>query len=149
MNEIQQLILKINELNSQFGELNRFPLSEQDILQIKEEIKEKYNKELSTTYIQILQLTNGINFNGVFLYGMDENPSMDIVKCNEDWKPLDGFQNYFFYADSDLYLFVQDKTETYSIRTRDDFETIILETTKATLFFQKILQCALGIDIEI
>lgn len=148
MNEIQQLILKINELNSQFGELNRFPLSEQHILQIKEEIKEKYNKELSTTYIQILQLTNGINFNGVFLYGMDENPSMDIVKCNEDWYSFDDFQDYFFYADSDLYLFVQDKTEAYSIRKRDDFETIILETTDATLFFEKILQCALGIDIE-
>lgn len=149
MNEIQQLILKINELNSQFGELNRFPLSEQNIFWLKDEVNEKYGKLLSNIYIQILQLTNGINFNGVFLYGMDENPSMDIVKCNEDWKRLDGFQNYFFYADSDLYLFVQDKTETYSIRTRDDFETIIFETTEATLFFQKILQCALGIDIEI
>lgn len=149
MNEIQQLILKINELDSQFGELNRFPLSEQNILQIKEEIKEKYCTELPTIYAQILQLTNGINFNGVFLYGIDENPSMDIIKCNEDWHSFDDFQDYFFYADSDLYLFVQDKTETYSIRSRDDFETIILETTEATLFFEKILQCALGIDIEI
>lgn len=148
MRDIQQLILKIIEINSEFGELSRSPLPEQNILELRNKIKKIYGRKLSQTYIEILRLTNGVNFNGVFLYGSDDNPSMDIVKCNEDWHNLEEFQDYFFYADSDMYLFVEDEEEVYTIRGRDDFQTIIFETIDDKLFFEKILQCSLGIDIE-
>jgi hypothetical protein len=48
-----------------------------------------------------------------------------------------------------MYLFVQSlENSLYSFRVRDNFETVILTTDNDELFFQIILECALGEDIE-
>jgi len=69
-----------------------------------------------------------------------------LMDANEDWQYFSGF---IFYADSDLYLFVQSLSEkTFSYRARDDFDRAIFTTASDGLFFEIILRLALGENIE-
>lgn len=149
MEKIKQLVSTIIKIKSDLGyEMNSI-LSSSLINKLEQEVFNRYSKRLPNTYLFILSLTNGINFNGLFFYGNSENPAMDFMASNDAWHKNSNFAQYIFYADSEMYLFTQSLNDNlFSYRYRDDFDTIIYSTTDDKEFFEIILKCALGEDVE-
>ena len=115
----------------------------------------KFN--IPSVFVNILEITNGIDNNGTVLYatertlinGYEDRYIDGLLEANEEWHTSTDFAAYIFYADSEQYLFVQNiQTKLFSFHPRDDFERMLFSTTDEELFFQIILECALGQDIE-
>ncbi len=89
--------------------------SETDI----EEFKQWVNKKLGAKvplqeYIDSLQLVNGVNYDGLYFYGVSpSNTNLDIIFNNSAWYDAEEHQNYLFYAHDDLswYLWNNDSRE--------------------------------------
>lgn len=157
MEKIKQLIEKIRHQNEKYGDTMQPPVSFDEIKILKEQVSKKYNVELSETYTYILSITNGIDNDGTIIYstsknlisGYDDRYISGILDANDDWHKNSNFAQYIFYADSEIYLFVQSLEDNlFSYRYRDDFDTIIYSTTDDKEFFEIILKCALGEDVE-
>ncbi|QIH34540.1 YrhA family protein [Sphingobacterium sp. DR205] len=149
MSKIEKLIDEIIALKKNIGyEINK-PITETQFFELKNYFESLYESGISKFYKEILYLSNGLNFNGLFLYGICDKSNLNLIEANEEWHTNKDFAEYIFYADSEQYLFVQNlQTKLFSFHPRDRFETTLFETTDDELFFQIILECALGEDIE-
>lgn len=149
MKSILALIEKINSIKKEIGYKVEAPISDLELSKLIDEFNNKYGFAPSKVYLQILALSNGINFNGTFFYGVTESNNLDFMDSNLNWESDFEFKKFIFYADSEQYLFVQNiQSKLYSFHSRDNFESMLFSTTDEALFFQIILECALGEDIE-
>lgn len=155
MSNVEILTEKIKqEINDLGGSL--YPMVPLDELkQLANHIKAKYDIDLPDGYKKILGIMDGFNFDGVFLYRgnltatYNSKNLQNILESNEEWQSSEDFENYLFYADSDMYLFVQSlEDKSFSYRPRDSFDHVIYSTTNDELFFEIILKLALGENIE-
>ncbi len=156
--EIKFLIEQLREISEQYGDSLQKSASNKNIEHLNNTIKEMFKIELSPVYQSILLKINGFNENGVFLYGSETNLIQGysdryldgILEANEIWHENDDFSNYLFYAESDLYLFVQSfKNKLYSCHARDSFDDPIFETNDDYEFFEKIFRLAIDDDFHI
>lgn len=149
MKSILALIEKINSIKKEIGYKAEAPISDLELSKFIDQFNNKYGFTPPKAYLQILALSNGINFNGTFFYGVTESNNLDFIDSNLNWESDFEFKNFIFYADSEQYLFVQNiQNKLFSFHSRDNFESILFSTTDEELFFQIILECALGEDIE-
>ena len=149
MKSILALIEKINSIKKEIGYKVEAPISDLELSKFINQFNNKYGFAPPRVYLQVLALSNGINFNGTFFYGVTESSNLDFIDSNLNWESDFEFKKFIFYADSEQYLFVQSlQNKLFSFHPRDRFETTIFETTDEELFFQIILECALGEDIE-
>jgi len=160
MNEnLRSLIEQLRETRKKYGNSLQIAAIKDDIERINKVVNEKFNIELSPVYQSILRITNGFNENGVFLYGTETNLIQGysdryiegIIEANEIWHEYDDFSNYLFYAESDLYLFVQSfKSKLYSCHARDSFDNEpVFETNNENEFFETIFRLAVDDDFNL
>ncbi|MBB1150795.1 hypothetical protein H4K35_11830 [Myroides sp. NP-2] len=157
MKKINELINDLVKVKNKYNEVIQPSVSNKQLGELDKLFTEQFSVNLSEIYKNILQITNGFNENGVFLYGSetaliigyDDVFLSGIIDSNLNWHTNEDFAKFIFYADSDLYLFVQEiETKVFSFRPRDNFDEVLLETTDDELFFQIILECALEGGIE-
>ncbi|WP_270998661.1 YrhA family protein [Listeria seeligeri] len=81
-----------------------------EIEKFKEWAVEKFGEKVPwEKYIPFLEEVNSIEFNGIFLYGIDPNDSnLDIIENNEIWHDVEGNKKYLFFGDGDISWYVWD-----------------------------------------
>jgi hypothetical protein len=146
----QKLTDKLRKTRLKYESDIQLPATNEGIEKLVAIVKEKYKIDLSDVYKLILSETDGFNENGVFLYGSDTKLIKDysdrfingLLQANTLWHKTEEFSQYLFYAESDLYVFVQSiKDKTYSCRVRDNFDELI-STYKEDKFFETVFNLA-------
>ena len=149
--KLELLIKELEEIGKQYGDSLQKSATNKDVERLNNTLKENFKVELSSVYQNILLKINGFDENGVSLYGSETNLIQGysdryldgLMEANEIWHENEDFANYLFYADSDLYLFVQSfKNQLYSCRPKDSFDDIMFETDSENEFFEKIFRLA-------
>lgn len=147
----EKLKQEINDLGGSLYPMVPF----NELKHLVDHIKVKYDIDLPDGYKKILGIMDGFNFDGVFLYrgnvtaNYNSKNLQNILESNEEWQSNEGFDEHLFYADSDMYLFVQSLSDkSFSYRSRERFEDVIFATKDNELFFEIILKLALGENIE-
>lgn len=149
MKEIEKLLNQIISLKIDIGYEIEKPITETQLFQLENYFQSNYKLNISKAYKSLLFSCNGLNFNGQFIYGMSDKGNLNLIEANDEWHTNKDFAEYIFYADSEQYLFVQNiQSKLFSFHPRDRFESTLFETTDEELFFQIILECALGEDVE-
>lgn len=149
MSKIKKLYEQIRSLKKEIGYETDLPITNSQFTKLDLEFRNMYGFELSSGYKEILLLSNSLNFNGVFLYGVSEKSNLDFIEANSDWNVGETFLKYIYYADSDQYIFVQNReNKNFSFHHRNRMETVLYQTENDQVFFEIILECALGEDIE-
>lgn len=76
----------------------------------QQEVKNKFKYDLPKGYIDFLSVINGLEYNGLVLYGIDENIVDKInnqrvtgyIDTNEIWYENDEQKEYMFFGDSNM-----------------------------------------------
>ncbi|GGE67246.1 hypothetical protein EV200_108118 [Pedobacter psychrotolerans] len=154
MKKLENIISAIKEQNLKYGDQLPSPASTEEINDLERKTTQIFQVELPEAYKGILSQTNGIDNDGVMLYGTKTLPIegyqdrfiSGLMAANEEWKE---FAGYLFYAESDMYLFVQSLSDkSFSYRSRERFEDVIFSTEDNELFFEIILNLSLGENSE-
>jgi hypothetical protein len=153
MENLKLLIEQLRKIREKYGNSIQKPATNDEIERLNDVIIEQFKIELSPVYKSILSKTNGFNENGIFLYGSETNLIQGhsdrylegLMEANEIWHENDDFSNYLFYAESDIYVFVQSfQNKLYSCHSRDSFDDgPIFETNNDNEFFEKIFKLAI------
>ncbi|WP_029288209.1 YrhA family protein [Pedobacter sp. R20-19] len=154
MKKLENIISAIKEQHLKYGDQLQSPATTEEINDLESKIRQMFKVELAEAYKKILTQTNGIDNDGIVLYGTKTLPVegyqnrfvYGLIEANEEWHD---FVDYLFYAESEMYLFVQSLSdESFSYRSRERFEDVIFSTDDNELFFEIILKLALGENIE-
>jgi hypothetical protein len=90
----QQLLDRVAEEQRRFGSEPQPPATEDQLQRVVEDGSKELRAELPDDYLQFLQLTNGLDWNGVVIYGAGRNPIAahpdrsisDIVEMNRNYR---------------------------------------------------------------
>lgn len=114
----------IEKLAKSEGEKLNDGLTSSEYAELTQAVATTLNKQLPAEYEQVLQLHNGIEFDGYTLYGADTaiikkndfSPVDGILDQNEMWYEVEENQNFLFLGESGESWFVYDtKTATYQV----------------------------------
>lgn len=145
MEKINLLLDRIEKQNLSYGDKIQPPARSRSIEYLENVVVQKFKIQLSATYKEILLKTDGIDNDGVVLYSSEKSLIVGykdryidgFIEANEEWQSNKNFADYLFYADSDMYLFVQSLNDkTFSYRPRDRFEDIVFSTGDENLFLK-------------
>lgn len=113
---------KIMQEEKKYGEEINSGISEEEAAIFVKEVEEELGLALPEDYIKILKTVNGIEFNGVILYGVDESllkeaPKRDVnglIDCNKVWYENEWQKQYLFLGEGSISWYVYDlKAEKY------------------------------------
>lgn len=101
-----------------YGEQINSGISEIELKRIEVKVKSELNVEFPTEYAKILQVVNGIEFNGFIIYGVDSDltdsqPNQNInglIENNKIWYENEWQKRYFFLGESNISWYVYDLT---------------------------------------
>lgn len=143
---------EIQKIEERYGGVLRKPAKIQELTKMKQEFELKFRHfEVSDRYIEFLKIANGLDFNGLVLYGVDrelQEPETDdevqgFIEMNELWYENEWQQQYVFFGDSDSAwycydrmnrVFVElDKPSGTVMNTFVDFDTMLEEALKTSL----------------
>lgn len=81
-----------------------------EIEKFKKWAVEQFGEEVPwEKYVPFLEEVNSIEFNGIFLYGIDPDDSnLDIIENNEIWHDVEENKKYLFLGDGDISWYVWD-----------------------------------------
>lgn len=90
--------------------------SEEEIQRFIEEIKLELKVDLPSDYVKILEVVNGIEFNGFILYGIDQqiltkkqNQTINgLIEYNKIWYENEWQNKYIFLGESNISWYVYD-----------------------------------------
>ena len=110
---------EIAQKMSLYGEKINIGASPEEIQLFLKEVKAEIKVDLPKEYIQILEVINGIEFNGFILYGIDqyllyEQPKQAVnglIDCNMVWYENEWQKQYIFLGESHISWYVYDLTE--------------------------------------
>jgi hypothetical protein len=118
----------LDRVIAQGGDLQP-PCSEQGIRELRIRVRNELSAEISDDYADFLRITDGLNFNGVFVYPSRTIPivgarniEMDgLVEENLIWREaVDPQGDWLFYADSDINLWGYNyRRSRYELRPKD------------------------------
>ncbi len=112
----------IRQEKKSYGEEINRGISKKELESFINEVKDKLDKTLPEGYIKTLKVINGIEFNGIILYGVDETllkdapnqPVNGLIENNEIWYENEWERPYLFLGDGDISWYVYDsETEKY------------------------------------
>lgn len=127
------------------------PATEESLARLRQRARDEMGAELPEGYLDFLRLTDGLNWEGLFIYASDRNPVVgkptvfmhSFVEDNLDWRSYEPHKNYLIFADGDISLFVynlvlgryehQDRSSGTVLRTYDTFDALITEALKSCL----------------
>ncbi|EJV71237.1 hypothetical protein BWGOE4_32600 [Bacillus mycoides] len=142
-------ISKIRE--NQNRKLN-LPTNEKELSRFRKSVVEKFGEDvLPQQYYEFLQTVNGIEFNGLIIYGIDQsfldfkpiNQVDSFFDANEIWESIKDEEELIFFGDSDIAWycynvskkkFVElDKPSGEHMETFCDFDTMLKSALSAAL----------------
>ncbi|GLV65475.1 SMI1/KNR4 family protein [Bacillus mycoides] len=147
----KNLILEIEKIEKSFNDKLDTPATDTEIGKLRERVKENFNVDLPSEYEEFLKIVNGLDFNGLVIYGVD--PSLldterdelisGLIDTNEIWYENEFQKEYLFFGDSNIAWFCKnlsdgtylelDKPSGTVMKTYNDFNTMLEEALKITL----------------
>ena len=102
-----------------YGEEVNIGATKKEIALFLKEAKAELNVDLPNDYVKILKQVNGLEFNGLILYGIDEyllskqpNQSINgIIENNKLWYENEWQKKYIFIGESSISWYVYDLVE--------------------------------------
>lgn len=102
-----------------YGEKVNIGAAEEEIAIFFKEAKTELNVDLPNDYASILELVNGLEFNGFILYGIDQtlsckqpNQSINgLIEYNKIWYENECQKKYIFIGESNISWYVYDFVE--------------------------------------
>ncbi|API90761.1 MULTISPECIES: YrhA family protein [Virgibacillus] len=107
----KDLLIEIEKIEKEYGSSLRNPVSNTEIIRLKQCIQQRLgNITLPVSYIEFLKTVNGLDFDGLVIYGVDKflldreiDEEIDgIIETNEIWYENDWQKQYLFFGDSDI-----------------------------------------------
>ncbi|MEC0456967.1 YrhA family protein [Bacillus subtilis] len=114
------LLEEIRKTEAKYGDELNSPVTDQEIRNFEEAVLGKFLvKEIPLEYKKFLQTVNGLDFNGLVIYGLDqellrkENDEevYGFIETNEQWHENDEQKKYLFFGDSDTAWYCLDVIE--------------------------------------
>lgn len=139
----KNLILEIKKIEKSFNDKLNTPATNTEVQKLKEHMKKNFNVDLPIEYEEFLRTVNGLDFNGLVLYGVD--PSLleterneqiyGLIDTNKIWYENEWQKIYLFLGDSDIAWYCKnlsngtyvelDKPSGTVMETYNDFNTMI------------------------
>lgn len=114
----EEKLEKVINLKKEFGDVINPGLSNREMNKWLDDCKTEINQEIPEEYLKLLTLTNGIEFDGCILYGVDskylsnqEYRVNGLISNNLDWKDLSLDDDYLFLGDNDISWFAYDSNK--------------------------------------
>ncbi|MDM5153719.1 YrhA family protein [Bacillus sp. DX1.1] len=139
----KNLILEIEKKEKSYNDKLNTPATDTEVQKLRERAKESFNIDLPSEYEEFLKTVNGLDFNGLVIYGVDPSLldiEMDELICglidtNEIWYENEWQKIYLFLGDSDIAWFCKnlsdgtyvelDKPSGTVMEIYNDFNTMI------------------------
>ncbi|MED4354972.1 YrhA family protein [Schinkia azotoformans] len=148
----RDLLAEVENVLSEHGFNLRKPATNQEIKRLQESVVLKLNGfALPEQFIQFLMTVNGLDFNGLVIYGVDK-PLLEtevdkeihgFIETNEIWYENEWQKQYVFFGDSDIALYCYDliqkvyleldKPSCTVMNTFSDFNTMLKDALKTRL----------------
>lgn len=147
MNHFKDLLTEIEKIENKYGSSLRNPVSDQEI----KRMEDKNTTILPNQYINFLKTINGLDFNGLVIYGVDkafldkkiEEEIHGFIETNELWHENEWQRRYLFFGDSDVAWYCYDLNESKYveldkpsgtlIESFKDFDTMITDAFEAVI----------------
>jgi len=134
MPQWKDLLIEIEKIEKKYGSSLRNPASDTEIIKMNHNIQQKLgNIILPKSYIELLKIINGLDFNGLVIYGVDEvllDKEVDenihgFIETNEHWDETDWQKQYIFFGDSDTAWYCYDLKESVYVELDKPSGTLI------------------------
>lgn len=121
-------------MKGKYGSSLRKAVSDIEIIKANDKIHQTLgNIILPNSYIEFLKKVNGLHFNGLVIYGvdevlLDEKVDEDIhgfIETNELWYENDWQKQYVFFGDSDTAWYCYDRKENVYVELDKPSGTLI------------------------
>ncbi|TVX94881.1 YrhA family protein [Cohnella terricola] len=148
----KEQIDKISKIRDKRNRTLNLPANGNELSGFRKSIVEKFGEDvLPQQYYKFLQTVNGIEFNGLKIYGIDQflldsipiNQVDSFFDANETWESINGEDELIFFGDSDIAWycynvssksFVElDKPSGEHMETFCDFDTMLESAFSAAL----------------
>lgn len=146
------MLIEIEKIEEKYGSSLRNPVSDTEIERINHNIQLKLgNIVLPKSYTEFLKKINGLDYNGLVIYGIDKglldkevDDDIDgFVEMNELWYENDYQKQYIFLGDSDTAWYCYDINENIykeldkpsgtMIQSFESFDSMLIEALETTL----------------
>lgn len=67
----KNLILEIEKIENSFNDKSNTPATDTEVQKLRERVKKSFNVDLRSEYEEFLKTVNGLDFNGLVIYGVD------------------------------------------------------------------------------
>lgn len=130
----KKILEKIRGIEERYGSSLRRPAAEAEIIKMNHKIKDELGDVvLPSSYIEFLKNVNGLDFNGLVIYGVDEKlldseVEEDIhgfIETNGLWYENDWQKQYIFFGDSDTAWYCYDQKECLYVELDKPSGTVI------------------------
>ncbi|MCY9056113.1 SMI1/KNR4 family protein [Bacillus spizizenii] len=103
-----ELIDDIRKIERRYGDELNSSASDQEIEKLEVSAQKKFNTNIPDGYKELLRNVNGIDFNGLVIYGAGIENLYEFFNENEIIHNNNHNKRYLFFADSDLSWFCLD-----------------------------------------
>lgn len=130
----EDLLLEIKKIEERYGSSLRDSASGKEIIKLIDHAQKELGYiELSESYIDFLRKVNGLDFNGLVIYGVDQafldkEVNEDVhgfIETNQIWHENDGLKRYIFFGDSDTAWYGYDEQESVYVELDKPSGTLI------------------------
>ncbi|PEJ46071.1 YrhA family protein [Bacillus wiedmannii] len=148
----REKISHISKIREKRNRKLNLPINEKELSKFRKSVVEKFDEDvLPQQYYEFLQTVNGIEFNGLIIYGIDQsfldfkpiNQVDSFFDANEIWESIKDEDELIFFGDSDIAWycynvskkkFVElDKPSGEHMETFCDFDTMLKSALSAAL----------------
>lgn len=127
-------LIEIEKIEEKYGSTLRNPALDTEIVKMNYNIHQKLGDiVLPESYIEFLKKINGLDFNGLVIYGVDkvlldkevEEDIHGFIETNELWYENDWQKQYIFFGDSDTAWYCYDQKESVYVELDKPSGTLI------------------------
>ncbi|MED3398811.1 YrhA family protein [Bacillus wiedmannii] len=148
----REKISHISKIREKRNRKLNLPINEKELSKFRKSVVEKFGEDvLPQQYYEFLQTVNGIEFNGLIIYGIDQsfldfkpiNQVDSFFDANDIWESIKDEDELIFFGDSDIAWycynvskkkFVElDKPSGEHMETFCDFDTMLKSALSAAL----------------
>ncbi|MBM7645660.1 hypothetical protein JOD45_001878 [Scopulibacillus daqui] len=152
MSKWKDLLKEIEKIEEEFESSLRHPASDSEIIKMNQNIQQKFGTiVLPDSYTEFLKIVNGLDFNGLVIYGVDKSlldKDVDeeingFIETNEIWYENEWQKRYVFFGDSDVALYCYDtekgvyveldKPSGTLMQTFDSFDSMLTDALETVL----------------
>ena len=151
-NMYEQLLDQVAEEQRRFGSELQPPVTEEQLQRVVEDASRRLSVKLPNEYLHFLLVTNGLDWNGVVIYGAGPNPITahpdrsipDIVEMNQNYRDDQRFNDLLVLGSNgmDIYTY-RISTDRYEI-----YDEVPHELTETFPTFDELMSKALTRSLQ-